>query len=64
MKNATLIGDKGYLPKKIQLDLFHYSNVKLQTPNAVIKKKKTGGILSLENQEKELKHCFLNCVIK
>jgi hypothetical protein len=33
MKNATLIGDKGYLSKQVQLDLFHYSNVKLETPN-------------------------------
>ena len=32
MKNATLIGDKGYLSKRVQLDLFHYSNVKLETP--------------------------------
>lgn len=32
MKNATLIGDKGYLSKQVQLDLFHYSNVKLETP--------------------------------
>jgi len=33
MKNATLIGDKGYLSKQVQSDLFHYSNVKLETPN-------------------------------
>jgi len=32
MKNATLIGDKGYLSKQIQLDLFHHCNVHLQTP--------------------------------
>ncbi len=32
MKNATLIGDKGYLSKQVQLDLFHHSNVKLETP--------------------------------
>ena len=32
MKNATLIGDKGYLSKQVQLDLFHYSNIKLETP--------------------------------
>ena len=32
MKNATLIGDKGYLSKQVQLDLFNYSNIKLQTP--------------------------------
>ncbi len=32
MKNATLIGDKGYLSKQIQLDLFHHCNIRLQTP--------------------------------
>lgn len=32
MKNATLIGDKGYLSKQIQIDLFEHCHVKLQTP--------------------------------
>jgi hypothetical protein len=32
MKNAILIGDKGYLSKQVQSDLFHYSNVRLETP--------------------------------
>ncbi len=32
MKNATLIGDKGYIAKQIQIDLFHHCNVRLQTP--------------------------------
>lgn len=32
MKNATLIGDKGYISKQIQIDLFHQCNIRLQTP--------------------------------
>ena len=32
MKNATLIGDKGYISKQIQLDMFHCSNIRLETP--------------------------------
>lgn len=32
MKNTTLIGDKGYISKKIQLDLFATVNVTLKTP--------------------------------
>lgn len=32
MKNAVLIGDKGYLSKQIQTDLFHHCNVQLETP--------------------------------
>lgn len=32
MKNATLIGDKGYIAKQIQTDLFHHCTIRLQTP--------------------------------
>lgn len=32
MKNATLLGDKGYLSAQHQLDLFETCNVELQTP--------------------------------
>ena len=31
MKNATLIGDKGYIAKQIKTDLFHQCNVRLET---------------------------------
>ena len=41
MKNATLIGDKGYLSSQVQLDLFHYSNVKLETPKRSNQKKES-----------------------
>ena len=27
-----LLGDRGYLPESIQLDLFHSANIKLETP--------------------------------
>lgn len=32
MQNATLIGDKGYLSRQLQIDLFHHCNVQLKTP--------------------------------
>jgi len=32
MNNATLIGDKGYLSKQVQIDLFSQCNIKLETP--------------------------------
>lgn len=32
MKNATLIGDKGYINKTVQIDLFHQCNIRLKTP--------------------------------
>ena len=32
MKDCTLIGDKGYLSTEIQIDLFNYANIQLDTP--------------------------------
>jgi len=32
MNNALLIGDKGYLSKQVQTDLFSSCNIKLETP--------------------------------
>jgi IS5 family transposase len=32
MNNATLIGDKGYLSKQVQTDLFNQCNIRLETP--------------------------------
>lgn len=32
MKNCTLIGDRGYLSAKVQIDLFNYANIQLDTP--------------------------------
>lgn len=31
-QDITIIGDKGYLSKQIQLDLFNYQNIKLEVP--------------------------------
>jgi hypothetical protein len=32
MRNATLVGDKGYISKTVQADLFHQCNIRLKTP--------------------------------
>ncbi|WPC11740.1 IS982-like element ISRa1 family transposase [Riemerella anatipestifer] len=32
MRNCTLIGDRGYSSAKVQIDLFNYANIKLDTP--------------------------------
>jgi hypothetical protein len=32
MNKATLIGDKGYLSKQVQIDLFNHCNIRLETP--------------------------------
>lgn len=32
MHNCTLLGDRGYLSAKVQIDLFNYANIKLETP--------------------------------
>lgn len=42
MPTGRQVGDKGYLSKQIQLDLFHYSNVKLQTPKRSNQKEENG----------------------
>lgn len=42
MNNCTLIGDKGYLSKEYQIDLFSICNIKLETPkrsNQLIKER-------------------------
>lgn len=31
-QNCLLIGDRGYISKNIQIDLFNYSNIKLSVP--------------------------------
>ena len=31
-KNCLLIGDRGYISKQLQIDLFNYSNIKLSVP--------------------------------
>lgn len=32
MNSCTLIGDRGYLSANVQIDLFNYANIKLETP--------------------------------
>ncbi|MDN3606372.1 IS982 family transposase [Kaistella yonginensis] len=32
MNNCTLLGDRGYLSANVQIDLFNYANIKLETP--------------------------------
>ena len=32
MSDCVLLGDRGYLSESIQLDLFHWANIKLETP--------------------------------
>ena len=32
MNNCTLLGDRGYLSTNVQVDLFNYANIKLETP--------------------------------
>ncbi len=32
LSDCVLLGDKGYIGKKVQLDLFHHASIKLETP--------------------------------
>lgn len=36
LSNCTLIGDKGYLSAEVQIDLFNYANIQLDTPKKTI----------------------------
>ncbi len=35
LSDCTLLGDKGYLSSNIQIDLFNYANIKLETPKRI-----------------------------
>ena len=63
MSDCVLLGDRGYLSQSIQLDLFQTVNIKLETPKRANQKIISHNHISLENQEKELKHYFLNYAI-
>jgi hypothetical protein len=56
----VLLGDRGYLSQSIQLDLFQTVNIKYKHLKELIKKIISHNLISLENQEKELKHYFHN----
>ena len=63
IKDCTLIGDKGYLSAKIQLNLFETCNIKLNTPMRKNQKKTSkNNLIYLERKEKELKRYSLNYV--
>ena len=38
LSNCTLLGDKGYLSSEIQIDLFNYANIELETPKRINQK--------------------------
>ena len=60
MSDCVLLGDKGYLSQSIQLDLFQTVTSNQKRPKEIIKKIIDHNLISLENQEKELKHYFHN----
>jgi hypothetical protein len=69
MSDCVLLGNRDYLSKTIQLDLFQTVNIKLDLSQRRSKRRKgkirttiNHKLISLENQGKELKHYFHNCV--
>ena len=38
LSDCTLLGDKGYLSSEIQIDLFNYANIELETPKRINQK--------------------------
>ena len=60
MKDCVFLADKGYL--KHQLDLFTYSNIKIEVPMRKINEITRNNLMCLESLEKELKLYSLNYV--
>lgn len=57
-ENCLLIGDRGYISKELQADLFNYSNIKFSVP---MRKSKHGFVeFSKKKSKRELKQLFLN----
>ncbi|MFV0140145.1 IS982 family transposase [Empedobacter falsenii] len=58
LSDCTLLGDKGYLSSEIQIDLFKYANIKLETPKRVIKSTISYSFIYSKNREKRIETLF------
>ena len=63
IKNATLLGDKGYLSSQHQLDLFESCNIQLKTPMRSNQNEYKKYSFIFRKCKRELKHYSRNLVI-
>lgn len=61
-EQSTLIGDRGYLSAEVQIDLFNYANIQLDTPMRTNQKdyKPQFSLFKKKRKEKESRLCFHN----
>lgn len=60
MSDCTLIGDKGYLSTEVQIDLFNYANIPLDTPMRENQKDYTPQFSLFRKKENEWRHFSVN----
>ncbi len=60
MSDCTLIGDKGYLSTEVQIDLFNYANISLDTPMRENQKDYTPQFSLFRKKENEWRHFSVN----
>lgn len=58
LSDCTLLGDKGYLSSEIQVDLFNYANIELETPKRVNQKDYKPQFYLFKKQRKRIETLF------
>ena len=58
LSNCTLLGDKGYLSSEIQIDLFNYANIELETPKRINQKDYKPQFHLFKKQRKRIETLF------
>ncbi|QIY84042.1 IS982 family transposase [Chryseobacterium sp. NEB161] len=58
LSNCTLLGDKGYLSSEIQIDLFNYANIELETPKRINQKEYKPQFYLYKKQRKRIETLF------
>ena len=58
LSDCTLLGDKGYLSSEIQIDLFNYANIELETPKRINQKDYEPQFYLFKKQRKRIETLF------
>lgn len=58
LSDCTLLGDKGYLSSEIQIDLFNYANIELETPKRANQKDYRPQFYLFKKQRKRIETLF------
>jgi len=58
LTDCTLLGDKGYLSSEIQIDLFNYANIELETPKRINQKDYKPQFYLFKKQRKRIETLF------